>query len=281
MSSMSPYSDEVPKSYPRGRQSNRGGQWSSFKGNGEMRVGCIIQARLGSTRLPRKVLAEIGGWPMLRHVYERMGKVGIPVVVAAPIEEDRIPYAETYDCDPQDVLRRYLLAAKKHGFDAIMRVTGDCPLIDPEACQRVLNVFLDGEYDYCANDLRPTYPKGMGCEVFTREALQRAHENVKPDRIFDREHVTPWIIRGVRGDHFDGRNVRCPIVGVENLNFSVDIQEDLERVRLIDARLPQGHLKYSLETTLEAWRVVQDVEARAGLQAHLDYARDFGSDKSQ
>ena len=223
-----------------------------------MQVGCIIQARLGSSRLPRKVLADIGGWPMIRHVWERMGKVGIPVVVAAPVEDEgRIPYAETYGV-PNDVLQRYLLAAKRHGFDAIMRVTGDCPLIDPEVCQRVLHLFLEQDLDYCANDLRPTYPKGLGCEVFTLEALERAHQNVKLSNPRDREDVTPWIIRGVRGDYFDGRNVRCPIVGVENLNFSVDTQEDLERVRAIDAKLPQGHLKYSLETTLEAWARVQE-----------------------
>src|SRR5579864_7578357 len=110
-----------------------------------MRVGCIIQARLGSTRLPRKVLADIGGWPMIRHVYERMAKVGIPVVVACPKEGGLSLYrGEAYDCEENDVLHRYLLAAKKHGFDAIMRVTGDCPLIDPEACKRVLDVFSSG-----------------------------------------------------------------------------------------------------------------------------------------
>ncbi len=225
-----------------------------------MRVGCIIQARLGSTRLPRKVLADIGGWPMIRHVVERMGKVGTPVVVACP-PDDLLEIFDPWDggvlaaptCDPNDVLQRYLLVARAHSFDAVMRVTGDCPLIDPEVCRRVLHLFLDEDLDYCANDLRPTYPKGLGCEVFTREALERAHQNVKIANQRDREHVTPWIIRGVRGDYFDGRNVRCPIVGVENLNFSVDTQEDLERVRLIDAQLPQGHLKYSLETTLGAW----------------------------
>ena len=197
---------------------------------------------------------------MIRHVYERMAKVGIPIVIALPMEDNwgSVYKGEGFDCDPQDVLQRYLLAAKKHGFDAIMRVTGDCPLIDPEACKSVLGIFTSGKYDYVANDLRPTYPKGLGCEVFTREALQRAHENVKRDNLKDREHVTPWIIRGVRGDYFDGRNVRCPFVGVENLNFSVDTQEDLDRVRAIDARLPQGHLKHSLEATLEAWARVKE-----------------------
>ena len=214
---------------------------------------------------------------MLRHVYERVLKIGIPIVIACPEGEGdllpKIAGAHIAEGEELDVLARFLLVARAFGFDAIMRVTADCPLIDPEVCQKVLHVFLDGEYDYCANDLRPTYPKGLGCEVFTREALERAHCNVKPENTRDREHVTPWIIRGVRGDHFDGRNVRCPIVGVENLNFSVDTREDLERVRAIDARLPGGHLKHALETTLEAWRVVLQEEA------HLEYARQT-SDKS-
>ncbi len=225
-----------------------------------MRVGCIIQARLDSTRLPRKILADIGGWPMLRHVWHRMDMVGIDLVVASPIE-DQVEICKAWggfkvvapECDSTDVLQRYLLTAKIMSFDAIMRVTGDSPLIDPAICSQVMHLFLDGEYDYVANDLRPTYPKGMGCEVFTREALERACQNVKLSNPKDREHVTPWIIRGARGDYFDSRNIRCPIVGVENLNFSVDTQEDLDRARAIDAKLPDGHLKYALETTLQAF----------------------------
>ncbi len=232
-----------------------------------MNVGCIIQARLDSARLPRKVLADIGGWAMIRHVYERAFWVGIPTVIACPNGDEMEIWRATNqqalvlgvpDCSPEDVLQRFLIVAKLQGYDAIMRVTGDCPLLDPDACSRVLKRFNAGEYDYVANDLRPSYPKGMGCEVFTREALERAHQNARLANPRDREHVTPWVVRGVRGDYFDGRNLRCPIVGVENLNFSVDTLEDLERVRAIDARLPEGHLKYALETTLEAWRRVQE-----------------------
>ncbi len=233
-----------------------------------MRVGCIIQARLNNNgRLPRKVLADIGGWPMIRHVWHRANQIlpGMPVVIAMPHGEMRElpPNLQDLhvdaDCDENDVLQRYLIVAKQHGFEGVMRITGDCPLIDPAACLEVLDLFLKGKYDYVANDLRPSYPKGMGCEVFTREALERAHQNVKSTNPKDREHVTPWIIRGVNGSYFDGRNVRCPIVGVENLNVSVDTQEDLERVRHVDARLPGGHLKYALETTLMAYgQVVQN-----------------------
>ncbi len=230
-----------------------------------MSVGCIIQARLDSARLPRKVLESIGGWPMIRHVCHRMNLVGIPVIIATP-KEDEQEIAQAWlgnavaapeGVDPNDVLQRYLVVAKAYGFDAIMRVTGDCPLIDPDVCSQVLSLFNSGKYDYVANDLRPTYPKGLGCELFTREALQRAHEKARPTHPSDREHVTPWIIRGVRGDCFDGRNIRCPIVGVENLNFSVDTPEDLERVRAIDSLLHDGHLKYSLESTLDAWSRVK------------------------
>ncbi len=237
-----------------------------------MRVGCIIQARLGSTRLPRKVLMDIGGWPMIRHVYERMGKVGIPVVVAVPNEDPpwqeghSFTEVETYDCDPNDVLQRYLLAARRHSFDAVMRVTGDCPLIDPEACKEVLDVFCQvyPGVQYVANDVWPSYPDGLGCEVFTRAALVEADRWAMPKNKGDREHVTQWIKRGLNlngGRWFCGLNIRSPIVGVQELKFSVDTQEDLERVRAIDARLPQGHLKYSLEATLEAWRQVSDVHA--------------------
>ncbi len=228
-----------------------------------MRVGVIIQARLGSTRLPNKIIADIGGWPMIRHVEHRMNLVGIPVVIACP-QGDRTEIMDAWRggmviapvCEPDDVLQRYLLAARAHGFDAIMRVTGDCPLIDPDACSRVLKIFNSGHYDYVANDLYPSYPDGLGCEVFSRTALEEAHASVKRENSKDREHVTGWIKRGVNlvgGRRYCGLNLRCPYPGLENLKFSVDTEEDLERVRAIDARLPEGHLKYSLEATLQAW----------------------------
>ncbi len=236
-----------------------------------MKVGCIIQARLDSTRLPRKVLADIGGWPMIRHVWERMLLVGIPVVVATPSGEGGETYeiskalngraiVEGPDCPSTNVLRRYLLVAKTHGFDAIMRVTGDCPLIDPEACKRVLDIFNSGHYDYVANDVWPSYPDGMGCEVFTRAALADANhwnglrsEDTRAKS--DREHVTGWIRRGLNingGRWFCGLNLRCPITGLQDLKFSVDTEEELQRAVAIDARLREGHLKYSLESTLDA-----------------------------
>ena len=246
-----------------------------------MQVGCIIQARLDSTRLPHKVLEDIGGWPMIRHVWERAMLVNIPVIIATPFGSEYEIFRAVNgkalvfgpDCDPGDVLKRYLLVAKQQGYDAIMRVTGDCPLLDPEACKRVLNVFNSGHYDYVANDVWPSYPDGMGCEIFTRAALEDANRWVKPDNKGDREHVTPWIKRGLNlngGRWFCGLNLRCPITGISDLKFSIDTQEELEKARAIDAKLPQGHLKYSLETTLGA------------LDRYLrEIGGDYPSDKSQ
>jgi len=207
-----------------------------------MRIGCIIQARTTSTRLPGKVNMDIGGWLMWRHVVERTKEFG-------PI----IAWAEDYpELNENDVLGRYILCARRSGLDAVMRVTSDCPLIAPEACQRVLERFLAGGYDYVANDLVQTYPDGLGCEVMTREALEYAY---RTDKAYDREHVTPFIRRSKDFMRF---NVRCQIVGIEKLKLSVDTAEDLDFVRKIDGELhgepPQ---KYSLEATLEAVGRVQ------------------------
>ncbi len=256
-----------------------------------MRVGCIIQARLGGTRLPGKILADIGGWPMIRHVYERMLGVGIPVVIACPDGEEMEIYQATNrqalvqgtPHDPNDVLSRYLLVAQRQGFDGVMRVTGDCPLIDPDECSRVLRIFHSGHYSYVANDYWKSYPDGFGCEMFSRTTLADSARWVKPGNNTDREHVTPWIKRGVNlggGRRYCGLNLCCPFPGLEDLKFSVDTQEDLERVRAIDSKLPEGHTKYFLETTLEAWNTVSALDELVKEAQELDMG--YGpSDKSQ
>jgi spore coat polysaccharide biosynthesis protein SpsF (cytidylyltransferase family) len=125
-----------------------------------------------------------------------------------------------------------------------MRVTGDCPLLDPEACRRVIDAYNNSHYDYVANDLVHTYPDGLGCEVFSYAALEYAHLNA--DKPYDREHVTPYLRRH---KDFSKLNLRCPINGIADLKLSVDTQEDLDFVRKIDAAQPRD---FSLAATLEA-----------------------------
>lgn len=210
-----------------------------------MRIGCIIQARIGSTRLPNKINADIGGRTMLWHVVNRVEKIsGLNLIILA------MP-GEFPELNENDVLGRYILCARREALDAIMRVTSDCPLIDPNACQLVLERFLRG-FDYCANDWRAAtkYPDGMGCEVFSMAALKYADAFADPKNPADREHVTPWIVRACQARQMEGSHVVCPYPRIQNLKFSVDTQEDLDRARAIDAAGPRD---FSLGATLEAF----------------------------
>lgn len=218
-----------------------------------MRVGCIIQARTGSTRLPGKINADIGGQPMLWHVKQRMNTLGLEVLHVATPED----YPE---CEENDVLQRYLLASERLALDIILRVTGDCPLVDPIACLDVLMVLKSGHFDYVANDWRQftSYPDGMGCEAFHKWVLEDACEHAQT--LHDREHVTPWIQRQCdsKGTGYNGRHVSCPTRLRSKVKFSVDTEEDLERVRAID-KILGGRRDYSLAATLEAYsRVPSD-----------------------
>lgn len=200
-----------------------------------MRISILAQARKGSKRLPNKSNADIGGRSMLWHVISR---------AACVLTEPRIISPEDFDCAEDDVLARYYLAARRMSLDAVMRITGDCPLLDPAACARVLGAYNTGLFDYVANDIFKSYPDGLGCEVFSFAALEFAHQNAtKP---YDREHVTPFL---KSHKEITKLNLRCPINGLSDLKLSVDTQEDLDFVRKIDAAQPRD---FSLAATLEA-----------------------------
>lgn len=233
-----------------------------------MRIGCIIQARLDNARLPRKVLADIGGWPMLKHVVLRLARMpeSLPLFVAVP-EQDLKELSEALpaigfhapECYAEDVLKRHLMIAQRNSLDAVMRVTSDCPLIDPYACAELVGIYLSGHYDYVANDLIQSYPDGLGCEIMSTKALRWADVSLRPldpeKPSYDRVHVSPWILRKVKEGFFAGRNVVCPIPKIAELKFSVDTQDDLDRVRAIDDAVRPAD--YSLAATMEAYNRTQ------------------------
>lgn len=166
-----------------------------------MTTAIIVQARVGSTRLPGKVLKPLGPHSVLEEVLERCGAVpGCDVVVCAipdNSEDDAlIPLAERAGAkvargSAQDVLARYHAAAEMVGADVIMRVTSDCPLIDPQVCADVLALREANNADYACNNMPPSFPHGLDCEAFTADALRRAAAAAKEPE--EREHVTPWI----------------------------------------------------------------------------------------
>jgi spore coat polysaccharide biosynthesis protein SpsF len=168
-------------------------------------VVAIIQARMGSSRLPGKVLRDIGGKPMLHRVVVRARRaqtVGL-VVVATTWDKSDDPVAgfcqaqgfPFYRGDPLDVLDRYYQAAKRFEAQTIVRLTGDCPLIDPFEIDRTVRAFQETEVDFAANRLPPpwrrTTPIGMDTEVVTYDALQKAWREA--DQKHQREHVMPYF----------------------------------------------------------------------------------------
>jgi spore coat polysaccharide biosynthesis protein SpsF len=166
---------------------------------------CIVQARMTSTRLPGKVMYPLGGKPVIWHVLERCQRItGVDeVVLAVPDDPVSRPIAAeasgrgvaVFQGAEHNVLHRYLGAAWAANANLIMRITADCPLIDPVICARVL-ALMTTRIDYASNVLPRGWPKGLDCEVFTMAALERTHcEAHKQD---DLEHVTPWMQRHLR-----------------------------------------------------------------------------------
>ena len=166
-------------------------------------TGVIVQARMGSSRFPGKVMKEIFGKPILRHLTDRLeqSKEADRIIIATTeSEQDRaiVKFAERngidyFAGDEQDVLDRYYKAAKHFELEHIVRVTGDCPLIDPEVVDKVIGAYRSekGKACYVSNVHPPTYPDGLDTEVFSFDVLEAAWKEAKEK--YQREHVTPFM----------------------------------------------------------------------------------------
>jgi len=225
----------------------------------------IIQARMGSTRLPKKVLMDIGEKPMLWHVYERASHASLldDVIVATSTEpgDDAI---ETFcknrsvPCvrgDETDVLDRYYQTAMEVDADTVVRLTADCPLISPAVIDRVVREYEASDCEYVTNTIEYTHPHGLDVEVFDIETLETAwQEATEPSQ---REHVTLYIRAS---DAFRSKNVenvlnmsaykfvREDII----LRWTVDYPEDLEFVREVYSRLTgDSHWIFDQQSVLE------------------------------
>jgi spore coat polysaccharide biosynthesis protein SpsF len=196
----------------------------------------VVQARMGSTRLPGKVLMALGPHTVLEEVLRRCKAVaGADIVVCAvpdeAVDDALVPVAKAAGAtvvrgSTLDVRARYLAAAEAVEADVVLRVTSDCPLIDPAVCAAVLAVRAAAGADYCANNMPASFPHGLDCEAFTVDALRRAAVSVGPDS--DREHVTPWLRRAPEIS-------RAAVVGpggpAANLRWTLDWPEDLRFFR--------------------------------------------------
>jgi spore coat polysaccharide biosynthesis protein SpsF len=203
----------------------------------------IVQARTGSSRLPGKVLMDLAGTTALDHCLSRCKLIpGIGVVCCATTfdpaddavaaEAGRIG-ALVFRGSVDDVLARYHGAAMAIGAETVMRVTSDCPLIDPELCGQVLALKREKKVDYACNNLPPSFPHGLDCEAFSAAALAQAFHEAK--RPYEREHVTPYIREQAC---FSRAYLEGPRDESVRLRWTLDYPEDLEFFRALARRLP-------------------------------------------
>ena len=210
----------------------------------------IVQARMSSSRFPGKMLAPLAGTTLLGRVVDRVRQAERVdrVVVATSVDPSDDPLVrevkatgvEVVRGSLDDVLGRFLLALKDES--TVVRVTGDCPLIDPDLLDAMLEVFERGEFDYLSNVSPPSWPEGLDLEIFSADALRTAADEA--ERLHDREHVTPFIRQ--HPERFRLGNHPNPAAGDHSdLHWSVDRPEDLDVVAELieragrDARLPR------------------------------------------
>ena len=166
-----------------------------------MKIVAIVQARLGSKRLPNKVIKVIDGSSMIEILLKRLSrsKLITKIVVATSIDskDNKLKLLINklgYDCEQgsiDNVLNRYICVAEKYEADIVVRITGDCPLVDPEIVDKVINKFKEDSVDYCSNTNPPTFPDGLDVEVFTLDALKKSSSMTTNKS--DLEHVTPYL----------------------------------------------------------------------------------------
>jgi spore coat polysaccharide biosynthesis protein SpsF len=201
----------------------------------------IIQARMGSSRLPGKILAELAGQPMLARCVARLGRAQmlddlLVATTTSPVDDVTTGLCATrgWRCfrgSEDDVLDRYYQAARLQDTDVVVRVTADCPFIEPEIVDRVIREFSERQpdVDYASNVIpERTYPRGLDVEVFTVRALERAWR--EDDSAAWREHVTEYIVRNP--DRFRLHGV-CHPENLSQWRWTVDTAEDLRLARLI------------------------------------------------
>lgn len=218
----------------------------------------IIQARMQSTRLPGKVLMDLAGKTVLSHVIERCRAIpGAEVVCCAvpdtgaddPIaaEAERLEVTVVRGSH-SDVLDRYAKAARQVDADVVVRITSDCPAIDPDVCGAVLDLRAKVGAGYATNALPPAaWPDGLDCEVISRDWLERAAREATS--AFDREHVTPYI-RAHRKSLIAA--LPCPDGDLRSCRWTLDTEADLRFLRAVFGRLPSGPAGWN-------WREVRGI----------------------
>ncbi|THD17774.1 acylneuraminate cytidylyltransferase [Anoxybacillus ayderensis] len=244
-----------------------------------MKVAAIIQARMGSTRLPGKVLKKVLDKTLLEYQIERVkrAKTIDEIIIATTTKESDDPIVQLcqqlsipyYRGSEEDVLSRYYEAATTFGVDVIVRLTSDCPIIDPNVIDKVVEQYLDNRdrYDYVSNTLTRTYPRGMDTEVVSYEVLKRAHEEAKGSVY--REHVTAYMY------HHPDQFRLCNVSNEEDESkhrWTVDTEEDFELIKKIIGELYIENAHFTMDDVL---KVIDENPTWFHINSHIEQKKLF------
>jgi len=233
----------------------------------------IIQARMGSSRLPGKVLMNIGKKPILQWVIERTKRAklidGVMVATSNKKQDDSIERlvkklnVECFRDSEEDVLKRFHLAAQKKKASTIVRITADCPFIDPLIIDKIIKVHFKNKNDYTANDVESNYSRGMDVEIFNFESLEKANFNAK--KTYQREHVTAFIYEHPEIFKIEISKAKG-ILKRPKFRLCVDTKEDLQVIRKIYKALSESRKEINI------YNIIQLLDSNpkiAGINANI------------
>lgn len=208
-----------------------------------MKILCIVQARMGSERLPGKVMRPVCHKPMISYTLDRAKKSRYidEIVLATSVRESEQPMVDylkengyqVFRGEEKNVLKRYWDALQEYGGDAVIRLTGDCPLIDPVILDQVIAYFLENPFDYVRLDVPDSFIRGFDVEIFTKEALERVCQiakDLEEDSPY-KEHVTLYMYR--HPEKFSVGYVKGSPYYQKEYRLCVDTEEDLALVEAV------------------------------------------------
>lgn len=239
----------------------------------------IIQARMGSTRLPGKILKDLAGKPVLQHVYDRVKKARLinEIIVATTIGISDLPVVKycssqgvrVFAGSEDDVLDRFYQIAKLLQPKTIVRITADCPVIDPEIIDQVIDLHKKSDADYTSNCMSETFPDGLDVEIVKYSALEKAWNNAK--LVSEREHVTPYIKSAENG--FKIEEIKSEI-NYHSKRWTLDNEEDylfLQKVlnHFKEEYFGMNQLLEFLESNSELEEINSDITRNEGYQKSI------------
>lgn len=209
-----------------------------------MKITAVIQARMGSTRLPGKILMNINGVTLLQCQFQQLvHSVTLDDMILAttinPEDDAVVDFADAnsikiFRGNSLDVLDRYYQCAKHFSLEHIVRITSDCPLIDPTIVDKTVELYKTGKFDYVNNLHDNAYPSGTDVEIFSMGTLEKTWKNTTKSS--EREHVTSYIYNNPK---LFSLGYLKNNVDVSDLHYSVDRKEDLQLVRLLYKKIPK------------------------------------------